>query len=96
MDVFQGIRGSKVKIDVVNFDIASPDIVMVFEGAPSYADVKAIFGEAPGCPSNKNNNRKQKEKMKQRFSSNLTQILKSIKQNQIIFGFEFIAVSLIV
>jgi len=92
VDVFQGKRGSKVKIDIVSFDIASPDLVMVFEGTPSYTDVKAIFGEAPGCPSNKNKNRKQKEKMKQRFSSNLTQILKSIKQNQIIFGFEFIAV----
>ena len=100
MDVFQGKRGSKVKIDIVNFDIASPDLVMVFEGTPSYTDVKAIFGNAPGCPSKrnsiKNKNRKQKEKMKQRFSSNLTQILKNIKQNQMIFGFEFIAVSLIV
>merc|ERR1712032_1173404 len=72
------------------------DRVDVFEGTPSYTDVKAIFGNAPGCPSKrnsiKNKNRKQKEKMKQRFSSNLTQILKNIKQNQMIFGFEFIAV----
>ena len=98
MDVFQGKRGSKVKIDIVNFDTVSPDLVMVFEGTPSYTDVKTIFGDAPGCPSKRNSikkkNRKQKEKMKQR--SNLTQILKNIKQNQMIFGFEFIAVSLIV
>ena len=82
-------------MDIVNFDFASPDLVMVFEGTPSYNDVIAIFGGVPGCPSKRNSiSRKQKEKMKQRFSTSLNQLLKNIKQNQMIFGFEFIAVSL--
>ena len=90
MDVFQGKRGSKVKIDIAKFDLLN-DFVLVFEGAPSYTDVQNLFGTTPGCPTTK---RKSPKKNKKQLKKNAEQMLKKIKQNQIVFGFEFIAVSL--
>lgn len=88
VDVFQGKRGSKVKIDIAKFDLLN-DFVLVFEGAPSYTDVQNLFGTTPGCPTTK---RKSPKKNKKQLKKNADQMLKKIKQNQIVFGFEFIAI----
>ena len=98
MDVFQGKRGSKVKINIENFDIASGDLVMVFEDAPSYSDLKALFSNVPFCPissSATTKNKKKNQRQKKKSQSNSDRLVSNIRQNQIFLGFEFIAVSLI-
>ena len=66
---------------------------MVFEGTPSYTEVKNLFGTIPGCPPTQRRNSPQKNKKQLR--KNVRDLVDRIKQNQILFGFEFIAVSLI-
>ena len=92
MDVFQGKRGSKIKIDIANFKLIN-DFVLVFEGAPSYTDVQALFGSIPppGCPLPRNSPKQNKKQLRK----NAKQMLQNIRQNAMLFGFEFIAVSLL-
>ena len=44
VDVYQGKRGSKVHIDIVNFDFGASTeggaIIMIFEGTPSFPDAR--------------------------------------------------------
>ena len=88
MDVIQGKKGSKLKINIASFDLDSSDVVMVFEGTPSYKDVKEFFAN-PACQ--RNSPRKNKKQLRK----DVRDLVDRIKQNQILFGFEFIAVSLI-
>ena len=92
MDVFQGKKGSKVKINIDNFDLVDfSDFVMVFEGTPSYKDVKeSLLSPVPGCPTGRNS----PEKNKKQLRKDVRKWINEIKRNQIILGFEFIAVSL--
>ena len=92
MDVFQGKRGSKIKIDIAKFKLIN-DFVLVLEGAPSYTDVQALFGSLPppGCPLPRNLPKKNKKQLKK----SAEKMLNKLRQNAMLFGFEFIAVSLI-
>ena len=92
VDVFQGKKGSKVKLDIASFDLDFSDLILVFEGTPSYKDVKEIFSTAPGCPPP--NNRNSPKKNKKQLRKIARDWIDRIKQNQIVFGFEFLAVSL--
>ena len=94
VDVYQGKRGSKVHIDIVNFDFGASTeggaIIMIFEGTPSFPDARNMLSSTPGCFGT----RKPRKKNKKQLKREKLKLAHRMKQNQKETGVEILDVSL--
>ena len=96
VDVYQGKRGSKVNIDIVNFDFGAWNegfaAVMILEGVPSFSDVRSTLSSStqPGCFGT----RKPRKKNKKQLKRETLKLAHRMKQNQKETGVEILEVSL--